>query len=130
MGRTRVRMTGKKQRTLDQIVQSIQRSDDVELVAKRDHCFGDVHVCFLVYEMYFFRTGSYASLSVLLVEQGEEQTADIVTSGGGEGLLNASYGAERSLARSCVRALEQIGFEIDPSASDEIPKSWLERLFP
>ena len=48
----------------------------------------------LVYEKYFFRVNSYASLTVLLTEQGETQTAQIVSSGGGDG----GFRSERILA--------------------------------
>ena len=61
-----------------------------------------VKVVTVVYENYFFRTGSYASLSVVMVWSGmedEDGTAVItaVGSGGGNGILNISWGAEEDL---------------------------------
>lgn len=58
-----------------------------------------VKVVTAVYENYFLRTGSYASLSVVMVwtgMEGADGTAVVtaVGSGGGNGILNMSWGAE------------------------------------
>ena len=37
-------------------------------------------------------------------------------------------GAERRLARECVKGLEEAGFALDPERSDELPKTLLERF--
>ena len=55
---------------------------------------GDVTVGVFIYENYFFRNGSYASLTVVLVSQGNTSTILTVGSGGGDGILGLSWGAE------------------------------------
>jgi len=47
-----------------------------------------------VFEGFFFRTGSYASLTVSLVNNGSISAVTAVGSGGGDGILNFSWGAE------------------------------------
>ncbi|MBR5229212.1 MAG: nicotinate (nicotinamide) nucleotide adenylyltransferase [Firmicutes bacterium] len=47
-----------------------------------------------VFEEFFFRTGSYASLTVSLVNNGSISAVTAVSSGGGDGFLNLSWGAE------------------------------------
>ena len=54
--------------------------------------FDNTVVLLLVYEKYFFRVNSYATLTILLTEQGETQTAQIVSSGGGNSMSNISLG--------------------------------------
>ena len=61
-------------------------------------------------EKYFFRNNSYASLNVMLTEFDGVQTADIVGSGGGEGLFNISWFANSDLADSAERILQKFGF--------------------
>lgn len=61
-------------------------------------------------ERYFFRNGSYASLTVMLTEFDGMQTADIIGSGGGEGLFNFSWGANADFAESAERILKTCGF--------------------
>lgn len=44
-----------------------------------------------------FRTATYTSGTIVLTEFGDEQTASIISSGGGDGMLNLSYGSNRHL---------------------------------
>ena len=61
-------------------------------------------------ERYFFRNGSYASLTVMLTEFDGMQTADIIGSGGGEGLFNISLFANSDFAESAEKVLQSYGF--------------------
>ena len=70
--------------------------------------FGETKTLLLVYENYFFRNGSYASLIIMLSENQGKQSADIIASGGKEALF--SLGAERDFAKCGVKALKAIGF--------------------
>ena len=64
----------------------------------------------LNFEKYYFRNGSYAALSVMLTDLGVVQTADIVGSGGGEGIFNISLGANSEFAQDAAAILWKIGF--------------------
>ena len=63
-------------------------------------------------EKYFFRNGSYASLNVMLTEFDGVQRADIVGSGGGEGIFNFSLWANDEFAEDAQRALGAMGFTV------------------
>lgn len=65
----------------------------------------------LFLKKFFFRNGSYASLTIVLTEFGDKQTAFLVGSGGGEGIFNFSWGANRDYVKSCEKALRECGFE-------------------
>lgn len=129
MAGTKVRMTARKQCPLSEIHAKIHYIEGAEQVFQQEIRFEDAVVWLLVYEKYFFRVNSYANLTVLLTEQGDVQTAQIVSSGGGDSMSNNSLGANRRFAKDCVRALEDIGFAIDQTNSDELPKGLLERYF-
>ena len=68
----------------------------IKITTSRD---GDIYVVTAVFENYFMRTGSYASLSVTMIWMPgffSKGTAVVsaVGSGGGDGLFNISWGAE------------------------------------
>lgn len=121
-----IRMTAEKQHSLQEIHQKIHLIVGAEQVAKLEYRIGEGSAWLLVYEKYFFRVGGYASLTVLLAEKEETQTADLVSSGGGEGIMNHSMGANSRFAGECVRVLEELGFAIEEKASDPLPKGLLE----
>ena len=81
-----------------------------------------------MYEKHYIRTHGYTTATVALTEFGEDQTACVITSGGGEGIQNYSYGANRSLAKECVRVLESCGFTIAESDLETKGKSFAERF--
>lgn len=85
-----------------------------ELVYYNKRTLGSGKLVLLVYEKYYIRNGSYASLTILLTEENGMQTAEIVPSGGGEGLLNISYGANGSFARDAERVLTACGLSRIP----------------
>lgn len=124
-----IRMTAKKQTELQNIHEKIHYIEGAELISKTACCIQGVEIWLLVYEKYYFRTGSYASISVLLTEHGKEQTACIVASGGGGGIVNHSFGANRNFARSCVQVLEECGFSVAESDLDAHNKGIAERFF-
>lgn len=123
-----VHMRAKKQHSLQEIHQQVHLIAGAEQISKVDASIGDATLWLLVYEKYFFRSSSYASLTVLLSENEEEQTADIVSSGGGQGLANHSLGANRKFTEECIRAMEAIGFSIDEERSDDLPRNLIDRF--
>jgi len=75
---------------------------------------GDATAWLLSFERFYFRNGSYATLTIMLTETGNEQTADIIGSGGGEGILNFSLDANAPFASMAFDILQQCGFkEVD-----------------
>ena len=84
--------------------------DMAELVGIYSHGSADNQAVLLSCEKYFFRNGSYASLNVMLTEFDGVQTADIVGSGGGEGLFNISLFANSDFAGGAEKVLQSYGF--------------------
>jgi len=81
-----------------------------EKLCESEKFIGGGAVYFLAFERFYFRNGSYASLSVMLTENGEEQTADVVGSGGGEGIFNIGLGANTNFAEMAADVLRRNGF--------------------
>lgn len=83
---------------------------DAENIRIKSYGSAGNQVILLSCERYFFRNGNYASLTVMMSEFDGVQTADIVGSGGGGGLLNISWGANADFAESAEKALKACGF--------------------
>lgn len=73
----------------------------------------DTEVLLLVFEKYYFRTGSYTALTVQCTGSGNIQRAVVVGTGGGSGLFNLSFGSNESFAQTAKKTLEACGFEED-----------------
>lgn len=121
MAGTSVKMKKNKTQELREIVKAVRRGltvDNDSMVTPEVLCehwreTGDAKACLLAFERYYFRNGSYASLSMMFLEANGVQTVDCVGSGGGEGLLNFSWGANRNFARMGYDELVKLGFEED-----------------
>ena len=124
-----IRMNAKKQSSLQEIHSKIRSIEGAEQISKSSQTINDVTIWTLVYEKFYFRTGSYTSVTVVLTEYGQEQTACIVASGGGEGIVNHSFGANRNFAKSCVQVLESCGFTALESDLDTHSKGLFARIF-
>ena len=118
MAGTTITMKANKRKTLQEIHAEIHYIVDAEQVSKTEQTVNGVTIWTLAYEKYFFRTSSFASVTVVLTEHEDEQTACIVASGGGTGMVNHSYGANRRFARECVEKLEGCGFTVVSSDLD------------
>ena len=62
-------------------------------------------------ERYYMRNGSMAVSTVQIIDSGEVQQATIIGTGGGEGLMNISLGANQDFARRVAKVLAKLGFE-------------------
>ena len=107
-----ITMKARKHKTLQEIHAEIHCVEGAEQISKTEQAVGGVTIWTLAYEKYFFRTGSFTSVTVVLTEYENEQTACIVSSGGGTGMANHSYGANRRFAKECVEKLEGCGFTV------------------
>ena len=128
MAGTTIRMNAKKEKSLQQIHEKLHYIVGAEQISKSAQIINNVTIWTLVYEKYYFRVGSYTSATIALTEYGEDQTACVVSSGGGAGIANHSMGANRKFAKECVQALEACGFCVIESDSDIKDIGFLERL--
>ena len=71
-----------------------------------------VRVLLMVFEKYYWRNGSMAVTVVQIMDSGEEQWAVVAGTGGGEGILNISFGANRDYAERISEALMRMGFQV------------------
>ena len=73
--------------------------------------FGDARVILRVYEKYYIRNSSRASLTVLMTSRNDTVDVKIVSSGGSaSAVMKFSWGAEEDFAGVAESALCQIGF--------------------
>jgi hypothetical protein len=124
-----IHMTANKQRTLQEIHEKIHYIEGAEQISKSAQAINGVTIWTLVYEKFYFRVGSYTSVTIVLTEHGQEQTACVVAAGGGEGVVNYSYGANRNFAKACVQMLETCGFTVMDSDLDMHSKGIFQRIF-
>jgi len=68
------------------------------------------NVLLLQFEKFYLRNGSMASLTILVIKDGDSQKATVIGSGGGSGVLNISLGANNNFATIAVKALAELGF--------------------
>ena len=112
MNGTTFSMTALRPCTMRQAHEAIHAIRGMEQVSAVTQQFSGETVLLLVYEKYYMRVGSFATLVVLLTQRGEALEAEIIASGGGRGIGNFSYGANERLAKECVEALEAVGFAV------------------
>ena len=82
-----------------------------EIVGYKRRTFGGGEMHFIVFEKYFMRTSSRASLSVVVSGRDGEVYVDAYGSGGGTGtFMRFSWGAEDSFEDEVRSALAPLGF--------------------
>lgn len=81
---------------------------DVEFKDEILRELGETKTLLLIYEKWYIRTGSYASLVIMLSEFKGYQSADIISTGGRDDLF--SWGAEGNFAKWGEEALRNLGF--------------------
>lgn len=115
MASKKVEMYAKKRYELDEIKNKIKEEfdkrkfSDVEFKDEIIRELGDTKTLLLIFENWFLRTGSYASLVIMLSEYQGYQSADIIATGGKEAFF--SFGAEGDFAKFGEDALEKLGFQ-------------------
>ncbi|MGM9630535.1 DUF6054 family protein [Butyricicoccus sp.] len=110
MSSVSIRLHGNNATGIEALANALKKEIDAELIAESWRSLNGVRVVLLSFERYFFRNGSYASLTVLLTESEDMQTADIIGSGGGEGLFNISWGANSDFAEMAAELLRKYDF--------------------
>lgn len=106
-----IQMEGNNYNSLEGIVRDLKEELNAELICETYRYIDTVSICVLSFEKFFMRNGSYASLSIVLTDKDGEKTADIIGSGGGEGLFNISWGANSDFAEKAERVLMGYGLE-------------------
>ena len=115
MASKKVEMYAKKRYELDEIKNKIKEEfdkrkfSDVEFKDEIIRELGDTKTLLLIFENWFLRTGSYASLVIMLSEYQGYQSADIIATGGKEAFF--SVGAEGDFAKFGEDALKNLGFQ-------------------
>ena len=110
MSSTSIKMRAERAASIRALANALKREINAELIAESWRSLDGIQVVLLCFEKFFLRNGSYASLTVMLTESETMQTADIVGSGGGEGLFNISWGANSDFAEMAAGLLRQRGF--------------------
>lgn len=87
------------------------KGDVAELSLEQMSEVNGVKVLLLILERYYMRNGSMAVSTVQIIDSGEVQQATIIGTGGSEGLMNISLGANQDFARSFAKVLAKLGFE-------------------
>ena len=87
----------------------VHKFSDVEFKDEIIRELGDTKTLLLIFENWFLRTGSYASLVIMLSEYQGYQSADIIATGGKEAFF--SFGAEGDFAKFGEDALKNLGFQ-------------------
>ena len=95
----------------DSLTKAQGLSIEAELVFGDVEPLGDAETALLVFEKLYFRNGSYCNLTIRLTSYDYRQKAVIIGSGGGEGLLNISLGANANFAKRALDILTGLGFK-------------------
>lgn len=111
MGNTVIKMKGCHTTDIKNLAYHLRRELDANLVSEICQEFDKTTVILLCFEKFYFRIGGYASLTILLTEYESQQTADIISSGGGDGMYNFSYGANSNFTGTAKNLLEKHGFQ-------------------
>ncbi|MDD6154792.1 MAG: DUF6054 family protein [Eubacteriales bacterium] len=111
---TVISMAGNKDKSLEDLLNDLKdgilKTFSSELVFMKIQGADTYRVRIIVFEKYYWRNGSYANLTIIITDSEEEQTAEIIGSGGGEGLVNFSWGANYDFAELAAHVLNQDGF--------------------
>ena len=87
------------------------KGDVAELSLEQMSEVNGVKVLLLILERYYMRNGSMAVSTVQIIDSGEVQQATIIGTGGDEGLMNISLGANQDFACRVAKVLAKLGFE-------------------
>ena len=99
-----VQMIGRSPAGIKSLVSALKRDLDADLITESCRAFSGAYAVLLCFEKYYFRNNSYAGLTIMLTEEQENQTADIIGFGGGNGLFNFSLGANSNFADTAIHS--------------------------
>ncbi len=105
-----IRMYGNPRTNIMTAAQCLESEISGELVEQEVKTINGGKVILMVFEKYFFRNGGYGALTVMLTDDGKSKEAVIIGFGGGNGLLNISFGANSDFAEEAEEILRNNGF--------------------
>lgn len=88
------------------------KSNGCELVVERLVEGTNTQVFVAVFEKFYLRSNSYASLTLLLTKENNTMTLDIVGAAGGTGIFNVSYWANSDITVSIEQTAKSLGFQV------------------
>jgi len=97
---------------VDEFIESLVQGSFAELVNRTEHNYNDARMVVLCFEKYYMRNDSTAALTIIVSELNDETNVELIAFGGGQGLLNLSWGANKSFARSAISVLQEFGFNV------------------
>lgn len=106
-----MKMSGCHQSGIQEVAADLQNQLSAELFFENWRGQADFSVLLLVFEKWYFRTTSYVSLTIMLSEDADGQTADVVCSGGGMSITKFRWGANHDLALQAIEILKNHGFK-------------------
>ncbi|NLK29356.1 MAG: hypothetical protein GX306_13645, partial [Clostridiales bacterium] len=87
----------------------INSAASMNLVDKSDYITNDTKVAVRVYDQYFMRNSSRASLNVTIIGQGDHIFISAIGAGGGTGIIfNFNWGAEDDMVDVVRRSVERM----------------------
>lgn len=88
----------------------IKNETSNELVFEKETIINNATVILMCFEQYYFRVGSYVSITIQLIETTNKQEITLIGHGGGDGLCNFSWGANSSIVKKVEKILKNNGF--------------------
>lgn len=120
MANFHIQMTAGKQYSLAELESKLRFNSNFDFCSRVEHRFDGADLLLLTFEQLFYRAHGTISLSVLLTESCNLQTADLIASGGGDG-WSWSGGACRSFAKEAAVILTSCGFsDLNPEPEDKL----------
>ncbi|MBX4260401.1 hypothetical protein KTC96_22655 (plasmid) [Clostridium estertheticum] len=103
-------ISGKFEEVLHHLENDIDSSGiTMNLVDESNYTYGDTSIAVRVYDKYFMRNGSRASLSLTIVGKGSGVFISAIGAGGGKGIVfNFSLGAEDDMVAVVERSVEAL----------------------
>lgn len=111
MAKYEKKIIGNFDEVIDKLQNEIINSGfSMSLVDESNYSSGETNIAVRIYDKYFMRNGSRASLSLTVVGQGSDIFISAIGAGGGEGIIfNFSLGAEDELVdivRYCIEKMK------------------------
>ena len=98
-----------KTNTISRIGQKLEEAIGAELACSERMM--NNNAILLCFEDFYYRNKGYTALTIAITENERMQEAVVVGFGGGDGMLNISWGANGDFAQRGVEALVELGFK-------------------
>ncbi len=114
----------------DRIVDTLKRMHEAVSV-HLEYINGSPRIAVFIGEKMFFRTSSWASAVTIVKEVQGKTVIKVIATGGGGGLLNVGWGANRSYARNIIEHLAKtLPIKIVKEINDYNISKWKEAFIP